>query len=104
MEGGDNGVAMCRCAAAAHVAAVMAVQSRQALVVDLALFWARNHKLDWLLHIDIDELLYCPCEDHRRDVRKFFASIPKGAGSVRFSNLEVISARVCLRMASTPEK
>ena len=51
------------------------VQTRQALVVDAALEEAHCTGIQWLLHIDIDELLYFPKVSQRRDARSNNASL-----------------------------
>lgn len=59
------------------------VMARQVLNVETALGWAAQSGLDWLIHIDIDELFFS-----RRSIRDFFSGIPPQVGTVSFYNYE----------------
>ena len=65
------------------------VQTRQCLVMDRALRDAWSAGYDWLLQLDIDELLYLPRAAERTDARAFFASVPRRYEHVAFHNHEV---------------
>ena len=65
------------------------VMARQVLNVAVAMDLARQMKLDWLLHIDSDELFYCPASsaaDH-------FALIDPRVHAVTYPNYEAIPER-----------
>src|SRR6185312_3882881 len=66
------------------------LSARQILNVNVALEMARQQKIDWLLHIDIDELFYSP----EQDIKEYFQrlSADKIAG-ISFLNHEAIPAR-----------
>lgn len=64
------------------------VQARQILVVEHALLEVQAARFHWLLHVDTDEVLYCPDEGRHPDARSFFAEVPIHFTSVRFANLE----------------
>lgn len=66
------------------------VQSRQQLCVDLAIQDAFLDRVDWLLHIDIDELLYFPQKRCRENVPAWFASLERGVDFVKFHNHECV--------------
>ena len=66
------------------------VQSRQAVVMSRALSDAWSAGFDWLLQLDIDELLYLPREAEREDARLFFAKVPLEYDRVAFHNHEVM--------------
>ena len=66
------------------------VQTRQCLVMDRALRDAWAAGFDWLLQLDIDELLYLPRAAHRHDARAFFASVGAQYDRVAFHNHEVM--------------
>ena len=51
------------------------VQARQTMVMNRALADAWSAGFDWMLQLDIDELLYLPREVEREDARAFFASV-----------------------------
>lgn len=59
------------------------VMSKQILNTELALAEATRVGLDWLLHIDIDELFYTV-----RSMQGFFAGVPDNVGEVRFFSYE----------------
>lgn len=53
------------------------VQTRQSLVMDRAIRDAWADGFDWLLQLDVDELLYLPRACEREDARAYFASVPR---------------------------
>ncbi|KAL1510546.1 hypothetical protein AB1Y20_006849 [Prymnesium parvum] len=59
---------------------------RQNLCVELAIRRARAMGLDWLLHIDIDEV-FLPQAEHPQD---FFANLPAEVVQVQLANHEVV--------------
>jgi len=59
------------------------VMARQMLNVETALEWAAERGLDWLIHIDIDELFFA-----RQGLERFFSGIPEEVGIVNFYNYE----------------
>ena len=65
------------------------VQTRQCLVMSRVLrdLWAAGY--DWMLQLDIDELLYLPRAAEREDARAFFSSVPLDVEQVAFHNHEV---------------
>ena len=67
------------------------VQTRQSLVMSrvLADVWTAGY--DWLLQLDVDELLYLPRVVEREDARSFFGSVPCDVDNVAFHNHEVMS-------------
>ena len=68
--------------------------ARQVLAVEQAVQMACDDGLDWILHIDIDELLHWPTLDTTAagiaaDIApRWFARIPEHVDAVRFLNLE----------------
>ena len=77
-----------------HQTAVLAtqtkdVQARQQCVLDRACVDAWHAGYDWLLHVDIDELLYFPRTAERRDARAFFGAVSPNVDKVGFHNHEV---------------
>jgi len=67
------------------------VMARQILNVCVAMELARQTKLDWLLHIDSDELFYCPTIS----VADHFALIdPRKVDAVTYPNFEAIPERI----------
>ncbi len=63
------------------------VEARQVLNTDVALHLAMEMKLDWLLHIDIDELFYSP----KQSVKEHFQDlIEKGVKSISYFNYEAV--------------
>lgn len=66
------------------------VQSRQALAIDHALYEARHAGFEWLLHVDSDEVLFCPDDERHADARQFFHEVPVCFTAVRFGNLEAV--------------
>ena len=66
------------------------VQSRQQVVMGHALtdLWCQG--FDWMLQLDIDELLYLPKRSMREDARVYFASLPSDIDNVTFHNHEVM--------------
>jgi len=69
------------------------VQARQQVAIEHALFEAQRDGFDWLLHIDADEVLFCPDEERHADARKFFHEVPCHFTAVRFPNLEAVPER-----------
>jgi hypothetical protein len=65
------------------------VQSRQAVVMSRALVDAWRDGFDWMLQLDIDELLYLPRGCQREHAPSYFASVPKSIDAVAFHNHEV---------------
>jgi len=59
------------------------VMARQMLNVETALGWAAERGLDWLIHVDIDELFFT-----RQGLDCFFSGIPDDVGFVSFYNFE----------------
>jgi len=66
------------------------VQSRQQLCIDIALQDAFSAGMHWLLHIDIDELLYLPERDFRMDAPAWFARANPDVDVLRFHNHECV--------------
>ncbi|MEO8548339.1 MAG: glycosyltransferase family 2 protein [Kofleriaceae bacterium] len=64
------------------------VMVRQILNAELALQIARSQRIEWLVHLDGDELL-----DYPRDVSTFFAALDPKIQQVTFANLEVLPER-----------
>jgi hypothetical protein len=71
---------------------------RQRLNAWAALEEARDDRLDWLLHLDADELV-CPDLRHAPagQLREFFAGIPAAVAQVRFPTLEAVQRRTVYR-------
>ena len=67
------------------------VQTRQCLVMDRALRDAWEEGYDWLLQLDIDELIFLPKAAQRLDARSFLPSLPRHYDHVAFNNHEVPS-------------
>ena len=53
------------------------VQSRQCVAVQHATALAADQGFDWLLHVDIDELWYSPCEGAQYDAPAAFMCCPR---------------------------
>lgn len=66
------------------------VQSRQQLCVDLAIQDAFLSRIHWLVHIDIDELLYFPQKRYREDAPAWFATLGPEVDMVKFHNHECV--------------
>ena len=66
------------------------VQARQALVMSRGLRDAWSDGFDWMLQLDIDELLYFPRESEREDARAFFGGVPVDIDALAFHNHEVL--------------
>lgn len=66
------------------------VQTRQSLVMSRASTDAWSRGYDWLLQLDIDELLYFPRASERYDARRFFGSIAPDVDTITFHNHEVM--------------
>jgi len=64
------------------------VTARQQLCIDLAAQDATERGLNWILHVDIDELLYFPQAAHRTDAPAWFSGLPLHVEMVRFHNHE----------------
>ena len=61
--------------------------ARQVLAVEQAILQSHKDEMDWLLHIDIDELLHFP-HNIQTKVDQYFSNIPKHIDCIRFLNLE----------------
>lgn len=67
--------------------------ARQILNVEIAIERARALNFDWLLHIDIDELFYCP----RQNVSDFFRGLSRnGIEIANFVNHEAVVEKMYL--------
>ena len=66
------------------------VQSRQCVVVQQAVSAATSSGLDWLLHMDIDELWYVPTAAGRADAPIVFSAVPADVGELKLYNHEVV--------------
>ena len=66
------------------------VQCRQCVVVQDATERARAGGVDWLLHIDIDELWYSPHPACQRDARQSFRAVPPSVSELIFHNHEAV--------------
>lgn len=67
------------------------VMARQILNVEVAIGLAIENRIDWLLHIDVDELFYSP----KQTVREHFGSLSRGdARQITYLNYEAIPERV----------
>lgn len=68
------------------------VISRQVFGIEAALSQAKRDGMEWMLHIDVDEVFYHPstlAEDAPPlDARFYFASVPEEVDEVTFLNLE----------------
>lgn len=63
------------------------VMARQILNAELALRWSRDLGIDWLLHVDSDELLYVPGQS----LQQFFEAVDRtDAEEVVFFNHEAV--------------
>jgi hypothetical protein len=70
------------------------VMVRQALNAALAMAWARQEGLGWLLHIDIDELFILP----RQSVAQHFAVCDDRApDAIRYMNFEALPERIDIK-------
>lgn len=66
------------------------VMARQMLNVEVAIEMARDSGVDWLLHVDVDELFYCPdttIAEHFQDLAE------QGIVGVRYLNYEAVPER-----------
>lgn len=66
---------------------------RQMLAIEAAIQEASKRQFTWLVHIDIDELLFHPDNDNAgmpQDVRPYFAAVPVEIDTVEFSNWEAV--------------
>ena len=70
------------------------VQARQMLCVEHGLKLAQEEGYHWLLHLDADEIIYCPDERRHGDLRRFFSEVPLHFSAVRFPNLEAVPEQV----------
>ena len=61
--------------------------ARQVLAVEQAIQKSHKDDMDWLLHIDIDELLHFK-HNIQTKVDQYFSNIPKHIDCIRFLNLE----------------
>jgi len=66
------------------------VQSRQQLCVDLAIQDAFADRVEWVVHIDIDELLYVPQNRYRENAPAWFAAVEPTADLIKFHNHECV--------------
>ena len=67
------------------------VMARQMLNVEVAVGLAVEKRVDWLLHIDVDELFYCPADDN---VTEHFGSLSgEGIQQISYMNYEAIPER-----------
>lgn len=67
------------------------VQARQFLNTELACEMAKSDKIDWLLHIDVDELFYC----HGEPVARHFERVHKqNITQMTYTNYEAIPERI----------
>eukprot|EP00747_Dinoflagellata_sp_TGD_P070091 gnl/TRDRNA2_/TRDRNA2_156431_c0_seq1.p1 gnl/TRDRNA2_/TRDRNA2_156431_c0~~gnl/TRDRNA2_/TRDRNA2_156431_c0_seq1.p1 ORF type:complete len:813 (+),score=155.30 gnl/TRDRNA2_/TRDRNA2_156431_c0_seq1:156-2441(+) len=66
------------------------IAARQQLCVDLAAQEAAEDGFDWILHLDVNELLYFPQETHRENAPEWFAKVPDRVDMVRFLNHECV--------------
>jgi hypothetical protein len=67
---------------------------RQTLNANMALETCKSENIDWLIHLDSDELIYVNKVKIKRDILKeFFQSIEKDVDAVRFRNLEVVPTK-----------
>ena len=66
------------------------VQAKQSLVMNRALREAFEMGLDWMLQLDIDELLYLPRGDEREDARAYFGRVAEEVDICHFHNHEVM--------------
>mmetsp|Transcript_154854 Transcript_154854/g.288738 ORF Transcript_154854/g.288738 Transcript_154854/m.288738 type:complete len:908 (+) Transcript_154854:33-2756(+) len=64
------------------------VTCKQQVALDIAAQEAESDGVDWLLHIDIDELFYIPQETYREDAPGWFARVPEHIKLLKFSNHE----------------
>jgi hypothetical protein len=82
--------------------------ARQIMAVEHALQEATARGMDWLIHIDVDELLYWNQQggdggkvhggkESRNNISQWFANIPKHVDAVRFMNME--AAPECMELA-----
>ena len=74
--------------------------ARQVLAIEQALRQCSRDNMDWLLHIDIDELLHCQhtISFHDFSVGMYFAHLPIHVDTVRFLNMEAAPESMELQM------
>ncbi len=93
LEAADPRLACVRCDAAHWAASGLPdrppIEARQVHNANLALAWARRDGLDWLAHIDSDELLHVP----GADIGDYLARSQPAADVVRFPTLEAVPMR-----------
>eukprot|EP00931_Biecheleriopsis_adriatica_P025910 TRINITY_DN15818_c0_g1_i2.p1 TRINITY_DN15818_c0_g1~~TRINITY_DN15818_c0_g1_i2.p1 ORF type:complete len:642 (+),score=138.18 TRINITY_DN15818_c0_g1_i2:62-1987(+) len=66
------------------------VQARQMICIEHALSKAQEDRVEWLLHVDADEVLLLPDHERHADARSFFKEVPLHFSAVRFANLEAV--------------
>lgn len=68
---------------------------RQVLHANMALELCRVENIDWLIHLDPDELICIDTDQVEKDsLKDYFLSLDKGVGAVIFRNLEVVPTKV----------
>jgi hypothetical protein len=86
----DSRISCVRCDAAYWAVASRSgqpiLEERQLFNAALALKWAREEGVDWLFHIDSDELLFAPGDD----LRRYLESVGNGFDAVTFPTLEAL--------------
>jgi len=65
------------------------VESRRTIAIDIAILEAHARKVDWFVHLDIDECLYVP-QRLGNSVRQYLGSQPRAVQCVRLWNHEAI--------------
>ncbi|GAB4832239.1 Glycosyltransferase-like KOBITO 1 [Ancistrocladus abbreviatus] len=60
---------------------------KQSLNMEMAIVMARNDNVDWIIHLDTDELLH-PAGDREYSLRQLLLDIPKNVDMVVFPNYE----------------
>jgi len=65
------------------------VESRQMIVMDLAILQAYDMDIDWFAHIDIDECIYVP-KKFDISARRFFGAMERNIACVRLFNHEAV--------------
>jgi hypothetical protein len=66
------------------------VMARQCLNAQTALKWGMEEGIDWVLHLDADELLWPGDQALRTNLGVYFARLPNDVGQVLFLNYEAV--------------
>jgi Glycosyl transferase family 2 len=69
------------------------IETRQQINVAVALRYAKRHDLDWIFHVDGDELVYVP----ERSLKQELAKVPPSTDFLVFGTLEAVPEREVYR-------